>query len=141
MSGGDGTKAPASEASPVGSPDSRPPSAQTWARCSRCRLGSVPGVSGVTGAALRETCFINRSLAALADVLGALAERRGHVPYQNSKLTHMLQDALGTGVPVTRPCCPVLLRRAGSSCHSLSGDLLALSHWSVLYTLAVCAQD
>lgn len=56
---------------------------------------TVPGVSGVTGPALRETSFINRSLAALADVLGALAERRGHVPYRNSKLTHLLQDALG----------------------------------------------
>ncbi|GAB5572057.1 kinesin-like protein KIF25 isoform X1 [Prionailurus iriomotensis] len=54
-----------------------------------------PGVSGVTGSALRETSFINRSLAALADVLGALAERRGHVPYRNSKLTHFLQDVLG----------------------------------------------
>ncbi|XP_016068410.1 PREDICTED: kinesin-like protein KIF25 [Miniopterus natalensis] len=53
------------------------------------------GVSGVRGPALRETSFINRSLAALADVLGALAERRGHVPYRNSKLTHLLQDALG----------------------------------------------
>uniref|UniRef100_A0A671FIY4 Kinesin-like protein n=1 Tax=Rhinolophus ferrumequinum TaxID=59479 RepID=A0A671FIY4_RHIFE len=53
------------------------------------------GVSGVTGSALRETSFINRSLAALADVLGALSERRGHIPYRNSKLTHMLQGALG----------------------------------------------
>ncbi|XP_014650850.1 PREDICTED: kinesin-like protein KIF25 [Ceratotherium simum simum] len=53
------------------------------------------GVSGVTGVALRETSSINRSLAALADVLGALSERRGHVPYRNSKLTHLLQDALG----------------------------------------------
>ncbi|XP_042843478.1 kinesin-like protein KIF25 [Panthera tigris] len=53
------------------------------------------GVSGVTGSALRETSFSNRSLAALADVLGALAERRGHVPYRNSKLTHFLQDVLG----------------------------------------------
>ncbi|ELW69065.1 Kinesin-like protein KIF25 [Tupaia chinensis] len=53
------------------------------------------GLSGVTGLALRETSFINRSLAALADVLGALAERRGHVPYRNSKLTHLLQDSIG----------------------------------------------
>ncbi|XP_023079336.2 kinesin-like protein KIF25 isoform X2 [Piliocolobus tephrosceles] len=53
------------------------------------------GVSGVTGSALRETACINRSLAALADVLGALSEHRGHVPYRNSKLTHLLQDCLG----------------------------------------------
>uniref|UniRef100_A0A8B9QHX3 Kinesin family member 25 n=1 Tax=Apteryx owenii TaxID=8824 RepID=A0A8B9QHX3_APTOW len=53
------------------------------------------GMSGVTGAALRETSFINRSLSALADVLGAIAEQRSHVPYRNSKLTHLLQDAIG----------------------------------------------
>ncbi|KAB0361767.1 hypothetical protein FD754_005923, partial [Muntiacus muntjak] len=52
------------------------------------------GVSGVTGPALRETSCINRSLAALSDVLGALAEGRGHIPYRNSRLTHLLQDAL-----------------------------------------------
>ncbi|XP_053448840.1 kinesin-like protein KIF25 [Nycticebus coucang] len=53
------------------------------------------GMSGVTGPALRETSWINRSLAALADVLGALSERRGHVPYRNSKLTHLLRGSLG----------------------------------------------
>ncbi|XP_031958296.1 kinesin-like protein KIF25 isoform X2 [Corvus moneduloides] len=53
------------------------------------------GMSGVTGAALRETAFINRSLSALADVLGAIAEQRAHVPYRNSKLTHLLQDSVG----------------------------------------------
>ncbi|XP_004935583.3 kinesin-like protein KIF25 isoform X1 [Gallus gallus] len=53
------------------------------------------GMSGVTGAALRETSCINRSLSALADVLGAIAEQRSHVPYRNSKLTHLLQDSVG----------------------------------------------
>ncbi|NWR92522.1 KIF25 protein, partial [Furnarius figulus] len=53
------------------------------------------GMSGATGAALRETSFINRSLSALADVLGAIAEQRSHVPYRNSKLTHLLQDSVG----------------------------------------------
>ncbi|NXN39530.1 KIF25 protein, partial [Rhinoptilus africanus] len=53
------------------------------------------GMSGVTGAALRETSFINRSLSALADVLGAIAEQRSHVPYRNSKLTRLLQDSVG----------------------------------------------
>lgn len=56
---------------------------------------TVLGMSGVTGAALRETSFINRSLSALADVLGAIAEQRSHVPYRNSKLTHLLQDSVG----------------------------------------------
>nr|XP_021499693.1 kinesin-like protein KIF25 [Meriones unguiculatus] len=52
-------------------------------------------VSGVTGLALKETSFINRSLAALADVLGALSEHCDHIPYRNSKLTHLLQDSIG----------------------------------------------
>lgn len=56
---------------------------------------TAPGMSGVTGAALREASFINRSLSALADVLGAIAEQRAHVPYRNSKLTHLLQDSIG----------------------------------------------
>ncbi|KAM3851572.1 kinesin-like protein KIF25 [Vipera latastei] len=53
------------------------------------------GMSGVTGSLLRETSFINRSLSALADVLGALSEQNSHIPYRNSKLTHLLQDAIG----------------------------------------------
>ncbi|KAJ7342202.1 hypothetical protein JRQ81_009655 [Phrynocephalus forsythii] len=53
------------------------------------------GMSGVTGPILRETSFINRSLSALADVLGAISEQRSHVPYRNSKLTHLLQDSIG----------------------------------------------
>lgn len=52
-------------------------------------------MSGVTGAALRETSFINRSLSALSDVLGAISEQRYHIPYRNSKLTHLLQDSIG----------------------------------------------
>ncbi|XP_029318529.1 kinesin-like protein KIF25 isoform X2 [Cottoperca gobio] len=53
------------------------------------------GMSGVSGAALWEVSCINRSLSALSDVLGALAEQRPHVPYRNSKLTHLLHDAIG----------------------------------------------
>ncbi|XP_052823267.1 kinesin-like protein KIF25 isoform X2 [Octopus bimaculoides] len=53
------------------------------------------GLSGVKGAAFRETSSINKSLSALADVLGALAERRTHVPYRNSRLTYFLQDSIG----------------------------------------------
>lgn len=52
-------------------------------------------MSGVKGAALREASNINKSLSALADVLGALAEHRSHVPYRNTRLTHLLQDSIG----------------------------------------------
>ncbi|ELU11503.1 hypothetical protein CAPTEDRAFT_221617 [Capitella teleta] len=53
------------------------------------------GLSGASGHQLRETTCINKSLCALSDVLTALANCQGHVPYRNSKLTHLLQDSIG----------------------------------------------
>lgn len=50
--------------------------------------------SGVSGAALKEAQHINKSLAALGDVLEALDQKSKHVPYRNSKLTFLLQDSL-----------------------------------------------
>lgn len=58
-------------------------------------------MSGISGAALWEVSCINRSLSALADVLAALAEQRPHVPYRNSKLTHLLQDVIGDALSLT----------------------------------------
>ncbi|XP_032264128.1 kinesin-like protein KIF25, partial [Phoca vitulina] len=80
-----------------GSPGAQRPAEQVHAKLQLVDLAGSEcvGVSGVTGSALRETSFINRSLAALADVLGALSERRAHIPYRNSQLTHFLQDVLG----------------------------------------------
>ena len=41
-------------------------------------------------------CFrILFSLSALADVLQALSENQSHIPYRNTKLTHILQDTIG----------------------------------------------
>jgi len=53
--------------------------------------------SNVEGTRLDETKHINRSLAALGDVMEALdsKDRNRHVPYRNSKLTHVLQPVLG----------------------------------------------
>lgn len=51
--------------------------------------------SEVTGDRLREAQHINKSLSALGDVISALANKSGHVPYRNSKLTQILQDSLG----------------------------------------------
>lgn len=85
------------EKSPFCFSESRPDASQEFGQILNvCGWSlTVPGVSGVTRSALHETSFINRSLAALADVLGALSECRGHIPYRNSKLIHMLQDVLG----------------------------------------------
>jgi len=51
--------------------------------------------SGVSGKELKEAQYINKSLSALSDVMEALDRKATHVPYRNSKLTHLLQDSLG----------------------------------------------
>ena len=53
--------------------------------------------SGVAGERLKESVNINRTLAALRDVLLALQRRQAHVPYRNSTLTQVLQDSLVPG--------------------------------------------
>lgn len=50
--------------------------------------------SGASGDRLKETQNINRSLSSLADVFAAKAEGRAHVPFRNSKLTHLMEPCL-----------------------------------------------
>ena len=50
--------------------------------------------SNVKGKQLIEAKNINRSLSALGDVIEALDKKRSHIPYRNSTLTRLLQDAL-----------------------------------------------
>ncbi|XP_063801886.1 kinesin-like protein KIFC3 isoform X2 [Pseudophryne corroboree] len=50
--------------------------------------------SGAAGDRLKEAQYINRSLSALGDVFSALRSHQVHVPYRNSKLTYLLQEAL-----------------------------------------------
>ena len=49
--------------------------------------------SGVEGVRLAETKAINKSLAALGNVISALSSRTSHIPFRDSKLTWVLQDS------------------------------------------------
>ena len=51
--------------------------------------------SEVDGEHLKEAGHINKSLSALGNVFEALDRKAKHVPYRDSKLTYLLQDALG----------------------------------------------
>jgi kinesin family protein 5 len=53
------------------------------------------GKTGASGNTLEEAKKINQSLSALGNVIKSLADGRGHVPYRDSKLTRILQEALG----------------------------------------------
>uniref|UniRef100_A0A2C9UFK6 Kinesin motor domain-containing protein n=1 Tax=Manihot esculenta TaxID=3983 RepID=A0A2C9UFK6_MANES len=44
---------------------------------------------------IKEQNNIFRSLSALGDVISTLATKSPHIPFRNSKLTHLLQDSLG----------------------------------------------
>jgi len=49
--------------------------------------------SGVEGKEMKEAQHINKSLSALGNVMEALDRKSSHIPYRNSKLTYLLQDA------------------------------------------------
>ena len=58
------------------------------------------GQTGATGDRLKEGCEINKSLSCLGDVIKALVDKQNGkkgivIPYRNSNLTRMLQNALG----------------------------------------------
>jgi len=50
--------------------------------------------SGAQGDRLKETQNINKSLSCLTDVFVAKGENRKHVPFRNSKLTHLMEPCL-----------------------------------------------
>lgn len=50
--------------------------------------------SGVAGDRLKETLNINKSLSSLAGVFAARSQGQAHIPFRNSKLTHLLEPCL-----------------------------------------------
>lgn len=63
--------------------------------------------TGVGGVRLKEGKYINKSLMILGNVINKLSEsgkQRGHIPYRDSKLTRILQPALGGNAKTSIIC-------------------------------------
>ena len=65
--------------------------------------------TNATGDRLKEANSINRSLSALGNVIMALANANGHVPYRDSKLTFILKDSIGGNRCVCMHACAYFL--------------------------------
>lgn len=50
--------------------------------------------SKATGDRAKETVAINKSLSSLTDVFVSIGKKASHIPFRNSKLTHLLQPSL-----------------------------------------------
>ncbi|GJN12585.1 hypothetical protein PR202_ga30872 [Eleusine coracana subsp. coracana] len=62
--------------------------------------------TGAEGRVLDEAKTINKSLSALGNVINALTTgKQSHVPFRDSKLTRILQDALGGNSRAALLCC------------------------------------
>ncbi|CAK9004239.1 unnamed protein product [Durusdinium trenchii] len=76
------------------------------------------GQTGASGDRLKEGCAINKSLSALGNVIEKLADKamgkakpNAVIPYRDSKLTRLLQNALGGSSKTVMICHLVKLRR------------------------------
>uniref|UniRef100_A0A673YMR1 Kinesin family member 5B n=1 Tax=Salmo trutta TaxID=8032 RepID=A0A673YMR1_SALTR len=68
-------------------------------------LSSQVSKTGAEGAVLDEAKNINKSLSSLGNVISALAEGSGYIPYRDSKMTRILQDSLGGNCRTTIVIC------------------------------------
>eukprot|EP01114_Cavostelium_apophysatum_P013371 TRINITY_DN3225_c0_g1_i1.p1 TRINITY_DN3225_c0_g1~~TRINITY_DN3225_c0_g1_i1.p1 ORF type:complete len:1612 (-),score=534.39 TRINITY_DN3225_c0_g1_i1:42-4877(-) len=60
------------------------------------------GKTGATGDTLEEAKKINQSLSALGNCINALTKsKKAHIPYRDSKLTHILKESLGGNCKTT----------------------------------------
>ncbi|KAL9650086.1 hypothetical protein ABK040_016408 [Willaertia magna] len=68
-----------------------------------------------------ESSFVNRSLSALEDVMVAMAQKRSHIPFRNSKLTQVLRDSVeGDSKMIIILTISPLLKFSHESLHALS---------------------
>ncbi len=85
-----------------------------------CRLGGCEKVSAAGNdqeQRQKEDIFVQRSLVALGNVMSALGRgEQAFVPYKESKLTRMLQDALSSGPRVSLITCLHPLPASHSDC-------------------------
>ena len=61
--------------------------------------------TGATGERLTEAKNINKSLSALGNCVSALVAKSKHIPFRDSKLTHLLQDSLAGDAKVLMFVC------------------------------------
>ncbi|NXW09310.1 KIF9 protein, partial [Fregetta grallaria] len=60
--------------------------------------------TGSEGQVLKEATYINKSLSFLEQIVIALADpKRDHIPFRQSKLTHVLKDSLGKSCALPQP--------------------------------------
>lgn len=53
------------------------------------------GKTGAQGSVLEEAMKINQSLTSLGRVITSLSKGESHIPFRDSKLTHLLKESLG----------------------------------------------
>lgn len=70
--------------------------------------------TGATGIVLKEAGKINQSLTVLSLVISKLISGESHIPYKDSKLTHLLSESLGGNSRTTVICTA---RRAKKNTH------------------------
>ena len=82
-----------------------------------CRLNLVDlagseriAKTGAEGQTLKEAMNINQSLTTLGLCIKMLTERKGHVPFRDSKLTFFLRESLGGNAKTALLCTASRLR-------------------------------